>query len=111
AKPAGLHSATTRDKRTIIVAAAYRPDSLLGMESGFGQQQRLGSPTWIASAQAGDPPATRRFKHLTSADSRESEVAAAPKHRSRRRDARMHPLRFRPPGRVARECRLQHRLF
>ena len=49
----------------------------------------------IASAQDGDPPATRRFRHLTSADLRESEIAAAPKHRSPRRDARMHPLRVR----------------
>ena len=31
--------------RTIILAAASRPDSLSGMESGFGQQQRLGSTT------------------------------------------------------------------
>jgi hypothetical protein len=35
----------------------------------------------------GDPPAARLFRLLTSADSRESENAAAPKHRSRRRDA------------------------
>jgi len=83
----------------------------LGMESDFGQQPRLGFTTLIASAQDGDPPATRRFGHLTSADSRESEIAAAPKHRSRRRDARMHRLRVRHSGCVARECRLQQRLF
>src|ERR1700722_3041811 len=46
--------------RTIIVAAASRPNSLLGMESGFGQQPRLGSTT-SASARDGDPPATGRL--------------------------------------------------
>jgi hypothetical protein len=33
------------DMRTIILAAAPLPDTLSGMESGFGQQQRLGSTT------------------------------------------------------------------
>jgi hypothetical protein len=37
------------------------------MESGFGQQPRLGSTTSV-NAQDGDPPATGRFRHLTSAD-------------------------------------------
>src|SRR6478736_652297 len=96
---------------TIILAAATRTDDLWGWSPVLASNSGLVPLHLIASAQDGDPPATRRFGHLTSADSRESEIAAAPKHRSQRRDARMHPLRFRPPGRVARECRLQHRLF
>ena len=48
----------------------------------------------IASAQDGDPPPPRRFRHLTSANSRESEIAAGPNIGVERRDARMHPLRF-----------------
>src|SRR6476619_4217466 len=96
----------------IILAAAPRPGTFLVMESGFGQQQRLGSATSDAGfAWDGDPPATRRFRHLTSADLRESEIAAAPKYRSQRRDARVHLLRVRHSGCVARERRLQHRLF
>src|ERR1700674_5292452 len=39
------------------------------------------------------------------------EIAAAPKHRSKRRDSRMHPLRVWHAGRVARECGLQYKLF
>jgi hypothetical protein len=37
------------------------------MESGFGQQRGLVPLPLIASAQDGDPPATRRFRHLTDA--------------------------------------------
>ena len=56
---------------TVRTGAAPPADTLSGMESGFGQQQRLGSTTSDrVSAQDGDPPATRRFGHLTLASSR-----------------------------------------
>src|SRR5580765_6366442 len=47
--------------RTTILAAAPRPDAFLGMESGFGRQQRLGSAT-------SDRGRLGRVRHLTSAD-------------------------------------------
>jgi hypothetical protein len=55
------------------------------MESGFGQQQRLGFNT-------SDRDGHETGWDLTSADSRETEIAAAPKQQGRRRDARMNPF-------------------
>src|SRR5271156_6124709 len=65
--------------RTIIRAAAARPDAFLAMESGFGQQSSLAPLYLMVGAHDGDPSDTRRFGPLTSADSRESENAAAPR--------------------------------
>ena len=77
------------------------PTPFWGCSPVLASNSRLVLLHLIASAQDGDLPVTRRFRHLTSSDLAGDEIASAPIHRSRRRYARMHPLRFGHSGRAA----------